>query len=353
MLQDLKNKAGEVKFRAKLFEQQVEGTATLEGELTSTEMLNEMRRRMEITRRDFAELAQSGVLQSPFLELGAERCQRSLVLANDFALNGYAADLSFESLRYADFLAQQEKLSRIPQRVCCDAYKLPFADDSIGFAFCYQTLHHFPDPTPIFREIYRVLRPGAVLHVDEEPIRRTWKLNLWKRRVFPKGRENKYARYAKDYLLDFISEPHVNEVDYGICENDDISLVEWERAIGQAANKKIRLKLLPVPRAMSRVTHDPGRWGVRSSMCQGLGGILQATITPKPARQGTAISREPLCCPVCRGPLAATPNSLFCEKCSANYPTCDGILMLLPQDELQSLYPEAVQTVAQENRSSL
>jgi ubiquinone/menaquinone biosynthesis C-methylase UbiE/uncharacterized protein YbaR (Trm112 family) len=342
MLQDLKNKVGEVKFRAKLFQQQVEGAATLNGELTSTEMLNEMRRRMVITRRDFAEIAQSGVLQSPFLELGAERGQRSLVLANDFGLDGYAADLSFESLRYADFLAQQEKLSKMPQRVCCDAYKLPFADDSIGFAFCYQTLHHFPDPTPIFRELYRVLRPGAVLHVDEEPIRRTWKLNLWKRRVFPKGRENKYVRYAKDYLLDFISEPHVSEVDYGICENDDISLTEWEKAIGQVENKKIRLKLLPIPRAMSRVSHDSERWGLRSSMCQALGGILQATITAKPARQESAMPREPLCCPICRGPLGTSLNSLFCERCSASYPTCDGILMLLPQEELQSLYPDAV-----------
>jgi ubiquinone/menaquinone biosynthesis C-methylase UbiE/uncharacterized protein YbaR (Trm112 family) len=342
MLQDLKNKAGEIKFRAKLFQQQVEGATTLDAELTSTEMLNEMRRRMEITRRDFPEMATSGVLHGPFLELGAERCQRSLVLANDFGLDGYAADLSFESLRYADFLAKQENLTKMPQRVCCDAYKLPFADDSIGFAFCYQTLHHFPDPTPIFKELYRVLRPGAVLHVDEEPIRRTWKLNLWKRRVFPKGRENKYVRYAKDYLLDFISEPHVNEVDYGICENDDISLAEWERAIGTVAKKNICLKLLPLPAAMSRVTHNSDHWGVRSVMCQGLGGGLRATITPKQANRESPISKEPLCCPVCHGPLTLSQNSRSCKKCVASYPTCDGILMLLPQDELQNLYPDAV-----------
>jgi uncharacterized protein YbaR (Trm112 family) len=185
--------------------------------------------------------------------------------------------------------------------------------------------------------------------VDEEPIRRTWKLNLWKRRVFPKGRENKYLRYAKDYLLDFISEPHVSEVDYDICENDDISLKEWEKAIGQVANKKIRLKLLPVPRAMSRVTHDSERWGLRSSMCQGLGGILQATITAKPLRQESATAREPLCCPVCHGSLGPNPNSLFCEKCSVHYPALDDILMLLPQDELKSLYPDAVSTVAHDN----
>jgi len=46
VFQDLKNKAGEVKFRAKLFQRQVEGSATLDGELTSAEMLNEMRRRI-------------------------------------------------------------------------------------------------------------------------------------------------------------------------------------------------------------------------------------------------------------------------------------------------------------------
>jgi ubiquinone/menaquinone biosynthesis C-methylase UbiE/uncharacterized protein YbaR (Trm112 family) len=340
MQQDLKNKAGEIKFRAKLFEQQVAGASELEGELSSKQMLAEMRRRMEITRNEFKELAAEGVLQEPFLELGAERGQRSLVLANDYGLKGYAADLSFDSLRYTDFLAEQDKLQRMPQRVCCDAYKLPFADNSIGFAFCYQTLHHFPTPAPIFQELYRVLKPGAILHVNEEPIQRTWKLPLWKRHVTPKTGTNKYLRYAKDYLLDFVSEPHVTEVDYGICENDDISLRQWEAAFGEAARKQVQLKLLPIPQWMSRVEHNTARWGMRSVMCQGLGGILRASIMPKAANTQAAVAKEPLCCPVCRSGLVPQAGGFFCSTCKQSYPTRSGILMLLPPDELQNLYPE-------------
>lgn len=345
MQQDLKNKAGEVKFRAKLFELQVEGASALEGELSSDQMLAEMRRRMEITRREFKELAAEGVLQEPFLELGAERGQRSLVLANDFGLKGYAADLSFDSLRYAEYLAQQDNLPRMPQRVCCDAYKLPFADNSIGFAFCYQTLHHFPTPAPIFQELYRVLKPGAILHVNEEPIQRRWKLPLWKRHTSPKTGKNKYLRYAKDYLLDFVSEAHVTEVDYGICENDEISLRQWEGAFGDVARKQVHLKLLPIPKWMSRFEHNTTRWGMRSVMCQGLGGILRASIMPKAPNTQAAVARDPLCCPVCRGGLVQQAAGLFCSACKQSYPARSGILMLLPPDELESLYPQLAAAV--------
>lgn len=341
MLQDLKSKAGEVKFRARLYEQQVLGDNTIEGELSSEQMLAVMRERMQKTRSDLAELAESHLLHTPFLELGAERCQRSLVLANDFDLDGFAVDLSLESLRYADFLAKQEQFERMPRRVCCDALKLPFADNSIGFAFCYQTLHHFPDPTPLVQELYRVLRPGAALYVNEEPIRRTWKLNLWKRHVPPKGAENKYFRFAKDYLLDFVSEPHVNEVDYGICENDDISLAQWESIFGEAAGKSIRLRLLPAPTSMSRVSHNSSRWGLRSWLCQGLGGVLSATIRPKPSTSPAPEVLEPLCCPACQGELRPSAESLSCGACGGLYPVRHGIPMLLPREDLDTLYSES------------
>jgi SAM-dependent methyltransferase/uncharacterized protein YbaR (Trm112 family) len=340
--QDLRNKAGEISFRARLFEQQVHGTKMIAGELSSDEMLAVVRQRMEVTRRDFTELAQAGLLQGPFLELGAERCQRSLVAANDFRLEGYAADLSFESLSYASFLAEQENISRIPQRLCCDAYKLPLADNSISFAFCYQTLHHFPDPTPIFQELYRVLKPGAALYVNEEPIRRLWKVNLWKRRVAPRAKENKYLRFAKDYLLDFVSDPHVNEVDYGICENDEISLQQWDSAMGNASQKRVRLRVLPLAKPLSRVEHDASRWGVRSWLCNGLGGVLTAIIIPKPAAPTAIHTGEPVCCPACGGAFSHKSSALLCSACRTEYPVRDNIFMLLPPDELRKLYPTVV-----------
>ena len=82
--------------------------------------------------------------------------------------------------------------------------------------------------------------------------------------------------------------------------------------------------------------------GAKGKVIQGLGGGLRATITPKHASQESPISQEPLCCPVCHGPLTVTLNSRSCETCAANYPVRDGILMLLPQEERLSLYPDAV-----------
>ncbi len=98
---------------------------------------------------------------TPYIEIGAERCQRSLVMENDLACTGIALDISFDMLRCCEYYAHRFNKPRLPLRICADAYRLPFASGSVPFMFCYDTLHHFPDPVPVIKELFRVLSPGG------------------------------------------------------------------------------------------------------------------------------------------------------------------------------------------------
>jgi len=42
-----------------------------------------------------------------------------------------------------------------------DGHDMPFADNSFGHLLCYDTLHHMHDYDQVFREFYRVLKPGG------------------------------------------------------------------------------------------------------------------------------------------------------------------------------------------------
>jgi SAM-dependent methyltransferase len=50
--------------------------------------------------------------------------------------------------------------------VVADLHRLPFRDEAFDCVFCTGTLQHVRNPGQAVREMYRVLRPGGVVHID-------------------------------------------------------------------------------------------------------------------------------------------------------------------------------------------
>jgi len=333
-LQPLSAKLGEVNFRRKLVHQNLDGQTYFPTEPSHQEILKILQDRIKTTKQIFQKLEKMGLLTGPFLEIGAERGQRAMVLTSDFKVKGYACDLSFESLSSAKWYAKYFKFKKLPTLVCADAYHLPFGDGSFPFVFCFETLHHFPDPTPIIKEIYRVLRPGGVFYFAEEPVKQMFNLALW-RRGYRLNKIEEILRKTK--LLIFLSRIGKAEVCNGVLE-EEFSLGRWKKAL--SVFEKVETEISPIfigPK--SSLVFKNRQWSGPSILTQfyvalqggGLGGLCYK----KPVPQTLPLKIEPsLICPDCKKKL----NQFSCPKCHRKFKEKNGVLMLLPIELQKKLY---------------
>ena len=247
--QDLSVKKGEVTFRQKLASQQFHDGQMVFPELDNHDrMIDLMNQRAGVTRQAMAKLRAEGISISPFIELGTERCHRSIVLVNEFEAHGIAIDISLDMLRLGAEVAKGLGYSKLPLRICCDAYNLPIRDSALSFAFCYATLHHFPDPGPILKELSRVLEDQAVFYFDEEPVRGS--IYSYTRLYQRHGHhlsplENFLNRVG---ILPLISKAGGVEIEHGVLE-EEFDLSTWQRALAPyqnpdvIVNKKLNFRL--------------------------------------------------------------------------------------------------------------
>ena len=94
--QSIDNLKGEVDFRRKLSKQQVDGQQIFEDEYDRAGIEAVLRESMETTSKHIRSLIDKNIVISPYIEIGAERCQRAMVMETDFNTVGAAVDLSFE-----------------------------------------------------------------------------------------------------------------------------------------------------------------------------------------------------------------------------------------------------------------
>ncbi len=340
--QSSKAQKGEIEFRRKLVDQQVAGQKLFDDEFDGPGILKILADRMKKTLEQISRLKDGNVTVSPYLEIGAERCQRALVMENDLNASGAAADISFDMLKSCAHYMSVFRKSKAPLRICCDANNLPFLTGTIPFVFCYQTLHHFPDPAPVVGEIFRVLSPGGHFALNEEPFRKILHVNLYKGRKI-------YAKDAPppgklvDILNFFFSETNSNEASHGVIENDRISLSTWRHALSCFEDKRIFLRTIKGVQAA--LFAPPSKWRYLFAWLFGgeIYGLCRKAGTLPPSFCLTV--RDSLSCQVCaekgkESVLLLDDTAASCGVCGSRYPLEDGVLFLFPRDKFMELYPE-------------
>lgn len=338
--QPQKAKIGEIQFRQKLTLQHLGEATSFKGAPNARQILQLLKERVKNSTKIFNELINKKITLSPFLEIGAEKGQRSTLLVSKFNAQGFALDLSFESLRATKIFAKKLRLIKLPILICADAENLPFADSSIPFVFAFETLHHFPKPDLAIAEMKRVCSEGGHVYFSEEPISQRFNLTIW-RRDYNLNLVEKLLKLL--LILPFLSRLGGVENKYGVLEND-FPISTWQRA----------LAIFEKP----DVTVEPVFWGPKSTFItrnqswpinlltrilielEGGGITLLAKMEgnlPK-SKKDIFVS---LRCPVCKkSGLNKFSSSLVCQRCKVNYPIKDEVLILLPPPERKKLYPK-------------
>lgn len=336
MNQPYKSKMGEVIFRQKLITQHLGKEMVFLGQPDQKQITKVLSQRVENSRTIFKNVSKRKISLSPFLEIGAEKCQRAALLSSEFNAQGFALDISFESLKSAKFFTQKLDLKKLPILICADAENLPFENDSLPFVFAFETLHHFPNPKKVLREMKRVTASRGYVYFSEEPVKQTINLPLW-RRDFNLNSFEKILR--KLYILPFLSILGASETKYNVIENQ-FSLSTWKASLKDFEDLELTLE----PVFWGPKNKTDGKWQInpitRLLIALEGGGItaLAKIQKTKKANHSKNIF-DLLACPSCHKKLKKETSAFACLSCQKTYPVKNNVIFLLDVALRKKLYP--------------
>lgn len=118
-------------------------------------------------RKATLELAQAAGLDSAMriLDVGSGIGGTSRYLAHEFGCHVTGIDLTEEYCRTATMLSDRIGLSELVNYRQGDATHLPFPEASFDVVWTEHVAMNIPDKSALYREMYRVLKPGGILAI--------------------------------------------------------------------------------------------------------------------------------------------------------------------------------------------
>ena len=160
------------------------------------------------------------------LEVGAYSHYTVHQVAAELGGIGIANDISPAALRVGVGLARDKNITVGQAPVASDFHDLPFSSGYFDLVFIASAIHHTFRPWVVLDELFRVVRPGGVLHLANEPVGRTFCLYQ-----FRCNREDGATAFeqaiAARGLTRILSSPFPGsrpEEMFGMIENDRIPL---------------------------------------------------------------------------------------------------------------------------------
>ncbi|HEY3739339.1 MAG TPA: class I SAM-dependent methyltransferase [Bryobacteraceae bacterium] len=287
---------------------------------------------------------------SPFLEIGANAGHTSYYLANVYNADGFALDISADSLRHGIALQEKWGYSRAPVRLAGDALHLPFADNSMRLVMAFQMLSQFMNIEAVFLEVKRVLAPGGIFFFAEEPMRRKLTARLYRCPYYEnmKPWERKLSDWGLlGYLVRDVIGAHQEE-SFGIKQNHTFELKDWHDLIRKHfADHEYELfiprrgwgetSVASVARAFDKLKSD---WtgarllgGTLAAICKKGGDKVIPSFDPEHFERA-------LKCPDCGNRVSRTADdAIVCANCKFDTPNEGGVYNLLSTQLRAELYP--------------
>lgn len=198
-------------------------------------------------------IEETGILKGEAIEIGTGTGFLAIELIKKTNLKIYVLDISEDMIRLTKNNVRESGFSKRILVEKGDAHKLPFDSNFADLIVSHGSLHHWMDPTKVFKEIYRVLKPQGISYIID--LRRDAPTDLTEKFINHEAEFSEYTQkvfqssYTITEVKSFLKKSNIKDYDVSIFKLNDQVIVNniatlIKSPVRDSSASKISLRIL-------------------------------------------------------------------------------------------------------------